>query len=406
MPHQSCKCEDVIVIGAGAAGLAAASELVRRQVACTVLEQSDRVGASWVCRHPQLQLNTHRLLSGLPGWPIPKSAGPFPGRDAYVAYLEAFAERMGVRPVFGVTCKQLFRDGANWLVQTNAGIRRTHHVVVATGFDRLPHIPQWPGADRYEGQLIHASRFGRAERYAGKRVLVVGAGNSGTDVINHLAGVGVERLWVSVRHGPTVIPKRLFKLPLQISSPFLAMLPVAAGDLVLNRTERVAFGNLAGWGLPKHPDGAVRRLSEHAIAPAIDDGFIAALKSGLVEVVREVTGFDRCCVQLADGEKIAPDIIVCATGYKTGLDPIVGHLGILDDLGRPSINGAEQCPACPGLWFTGMRPAIDGTLRAAGRAGRKIARSIDRTIRTDRHAVPRLEAGCGAANAQPEPDMP
>ena len=96
---------------------------------------------------------------------------------------------------------------------------------MATGHERLPAIPDWPGREGFAGELIHAARFGRADRFRGKRVLVVGAGNSGTDVLNHLVRQETAALWVSVRNGPTVLPTRVLGIPLQLLSPLMAPLP-------------------------------------------------------------------------------------------------------------------------------------------------------------------------------------
>jgi cation diffusion facilitator CzcD-associated flavoprotein CzcO len=156
-------------------------------------------------------------------------------------------------------------------------------------------------------------------------------------------------------------------------------------DAMLALTERIAFGRLAKWGLRKHRKGGISRLLDSGTAPAIDNGFIAALKAGRVTVVPEIESFDRTGVRLADGRCIEPDVVIAATGYRTGLESLLGHIDVLDAAGVPRIHGDQQMDACPGLWFTGMQPRLTGFFQLARGNARKIARAIER--RLDFHAA-------------------
>lgn len=301
---------------------------------------------------------------------MPRSAGAFPDRDNVVRYLDEYARTTDIPIEFGVRAEHLQLDQDEWLVETNRGPRRARNVVIATGPDSVPHIPEWPGRERFVGELIHSAQFGDLERYRGKSVLVVGAGNSGADVLNHLASIETGPVWVSVRYGPTVFPTWLWGVPGQRTSTLTEPLPVWMADGMLNLTERIAFGNLRRWGLRKHPDGGATRLLRDGVAPAIDNGFIAGLKAGRTTVAPEIKRFTDREVELSDGRKLQPDVVICATGYRTGLDTLVGYLGILDDLGNPQIHGNGQDPRYPGLWFIGMQPRLVGMFQAATRAVR------------------------------------
>ena len=366
----------VVVIGAGSSGLAVAKLLRRRGITVRVIEKACRAGDAWYHRHPQLRLNTHRQLSSLPGLPMPKSAGPFPARDDVIGYLDEYARRLDAPIDYGVEVTSIAQSGCNWAVSTSAGVYNARHVVVATGYDRQPHLPCWKGRALFRGPLIHAANFGDLASYRGKRVLVVGAGNSGSDILNHLSTIETDRVWVSVRHGPIVFPRRLWGIPVQRLSPLFALLPTSAVDRLLQLTEFLAFGQLAKWGLPRHPLGGATRLLETGTAPAIDNGFIAALKAGRSEVVAEIESFEADRVRLIDGRFVEADIVIAATGYRTGLQPMLGHLDILGDAGEPLFHGAEQLQHCPGLWFTGMRPRLTGFFHMAGKTAREIAAAI------------------------------
>lgn len=366
----------VIVIGAGLSGLAVARALKCRGASVRVFDKARRTAESWRRRHPQLRLNTHRWLSSLPGLPMPRSAGAFPSRDTVIRYLEDYADRVDVPIHLGVTVQRVEPGQQGWRVDTNTGNFFADHVVIATGRDQAPLIPAWPGKGEFTGQIRHAADLGSLDQYRGRRILVVGAGNSGTDVLNHLATIDTASVWVSVRHGPVVFPKRLAGLPVQLLSPVLERLPAVIVDRMLTVTERIAFGRLSRWGMKRHRTGGATRLIEEGTAPAIDDGFIDSLKAGRAKVVPEVEAFTAHRVKLADGNSIDPEVVLCATGYLTGLDGMLGHLGVLDARGAPLINGTEQDPRYPGLWFTGMRPGLSGFFLAARRNAAGIARAV------------------------------
>jgi len=369
----------VLIIGAGLSGLAAAYALKQRGIEARIVEMANAIAAPWRWRHPQLRLNTHRVHSSLPGLPMPKDAGTFPSRERVIRYLEDYANFIRVPIDFGVTVSRVKPVGRDWSIETNAGDYSAKHVVVATGHDRIPSMPDWKGRDTFQGELIHSAAFGAVDRYRGKRVLVVGAGNSGSDILNHLSRIETKQLLVSVRHGPVVFPTWLLGVPVHFLAPVFEMLPVPLVDRMLNLTERLAFGNLARWGMRKHAVGGATRLLQSSIAPAVDDGFVDALKAGRITVLPEISGFDGQQVRLANGQTVEPDVVIAATGYRTGLESMIGHLGVLDVDGRPTINAGQQASTCPGLWFTGMSSHLGGYFREAAKAGAAIAKEIERS---------------------------
>ena len=367
---------NVIVVGAGATGLATAQALKAAGIEVRVLEKEPRVAEVWRGRHRQLHLNTHRRLSGLPGMTMPPAYGAFPARDDMVRYLEDYAATITPQISFDTPVSRVDKAKTGWEIETPGDTLHADNVVIATGADRVPYMPDWPGTDGFGGEILHAANFGDAARYRGRRVLVVGAGNSGTDLLNHLASVETGEVWVSVRHGPAMAPTRFLGFPTQLISPLLDALPLAAADRVLDLTDWLAFGNLRKHGLPRHWQGGATRLAETSTAPAIDKGFVAALKAGKVTVVPEIERFEPTAVRLTDGQRVEPDIVVAATGYRTGLAPMLGHLGVLDEREAPVVHGDQQDPRWPGLWFNGMRPPLSGTLGAVGRTGQRIAAAI------------------------------
>ncbi|WP_192248562.1 flavin-containing monooxygenase [Mesorhizobium caraganae] len=368
----------VIVIGAGGAGLTAAHALLKAGVQVMVLEKEARLAEPWHRRHPQLHLNTHRDLSALPGVSFPAGTPAFPHRSAIIRHLNEFRAVHRLPVEFGVSVDEIALDGDHWLVQTSAGPRLARHVIIATGRDRQPVIPAWKGMKAFAGRVIHSAEFGDANDYAGRKILVVGAGNSGFDALNHLARVDTAQIWLSARNGPALLPKRIGQIAVHRFSPILARLPFKLADAVMAATQRLVFGDLAAFGLPPTPSGGASRLASDYTAIAADDGAVDAIKDGRIIVVPTVREFTRDTVIFDNGVTIQPDIVIAATGYRTGLEAMLGKLGVLDKKGVPLFNGADSDPKLPGLWFTGMRPSIRGCFANARIQAKAIAARIAR----------------------------
>jgi len=249
-----------------------------------------------------------------------KEYGDFVPRDAVVEHLETFARQLDLPIRFETDVRKISRRADRWRIETNQGPFEADHIVVATGREKHPHIPDWPGRDSFKGEILHAAALGDLARYAGRNVVVIGAGNSGTDVLNHLSRVATGEVWVSLRHGPTIMPTRLLGFPTHRLARMFAMLPLPILDAMLALTERIAFGNLSRHGFRKHSKGGGTRLQRDGITPALDDGFVNAVKLGKMQIVKETVGFDARHVQLSDGRKLKPEIVICATGYRSGLE--------------------------------------------------------------------------------------
>jgi len=370
--------ERVVVIGAGPAGLAAAWAIGQAGLDPLVVERAGAVAASWRARHDQLRLNTHRMFSHQPGARIPRRYGPFPARDDYVAYLERYAA--GMRIQFGTAVARIDRAGQGWhlgLGDGSGGISAAH-VVVATGPDAEPVMPAWPGMDSFPGTLIHAGQFRRTGEMAGRDVLVVGPGNSGVDLLNHLVRGDAARLWLSARSGMNIAPLRLAGIPMHPVSIACRRLPRRLQDANVRAVQRLAFGDLRGYGYPRSELGAFTRLAADGVTIAVDDGFVRALKSGRVTMkpgVERIEGRDVC---FADGSACAPDVVICATGYRPALAELVGHLVALDESGMPPFTGPSSSPLHPGLWFFGLDSSIYGNMHIHRGQARQLARLIAR----------------------------
>jgi cation diffusion facilitator CzcD-associated flavoprotein CzcO len=372
----------VAVIGAGAAGLGVAAELQRRGVeGVVVLERSDHVGSSWRGRYDGLELNTDRRLSALPRHPIPRAAGSWPARDDYIAYLEDVVQRSEIDVRFGVEVERLDRTDDGWRLATTGDSLHTGQVVVATGYDRVPRMPAWPGQDSFAGELLHGSRFRNPAPYRDRDVLVVGAGNTGTEIATRLAAGRAGRVRLSFRTPVNIMPPEF----MGVSATLLARMSEGSPAWVVDRVgflmQRLAWGDLKPYGMPRSPHGIATELRVRGLGATLDRGFVAALKAGSVELVPAVEALDGSDVVLAGGERIQPAVVIAATGYRHGLERLAGHLGVLLASGRPAEPTGRAHPSAPGLYFNGFWLPLSGQLPAMRRTSVRIARAIARERR-------------------------
>lgn len=374
MPH-------AVVIGAGPGGLAVAAMLRRRGVEAEVLERAPQIAASWRGHYDRLHLHTVRWLSHLPGYPIPREYGKWVARDDVVRYLESYAHHHRLAVRCGVTVHRLDRaPRGGWALQTSDGQRHAPAVVVATGHNHTPTVPEWPGRDGFAGTLLHASQYRSGAAFAGRSVLVVGSGNTGAEIAVDLVESGAAAVEVAVRTPPHVVLREQYGVPSLALGVAFRHLPPRVFDPIARAIRRLSVGDLSPYGLPTPTDGLYERVRRDDAIPLVDVGFVAALKRREVRVVAAVTGFDGAEVVHADGTRSRPEVVIAATGYRRGLEPLVGHLGVLGPDGRPRVRGAATDPAAPMLWFTGYTNPISGMFRELGIDARRIARSVARQL--------------------------
>jgi putative flavoprotein involved in K+ transport len=249
--------------------------------------------------------------------------------------------------------------------------------VVATGHNHTPYIPDWPGRNTFSGDLLHASDYRHAGPYAGRDVLVVGVGNTGAEIAVDLVEGGAARVRLAVRTPPHIMRRTTAGWPAQASGILVRRLPTTVVDRLAPYIARISVPDLSAYGMPRPTTGLYARVRDGAI-PVQDVGLIAAVRAGRVEPVAAVERLDGDKVRLSDGADISPGVVIAATGYKPWLEPLVGHLGVLDSRGRPVVRGASTPPGAPGLYFTGFTNPISGMLREIAIDARKIARAAAR----------------------------
>ena len=363
------------MIGAGPAGLAVAATLRQRGLSSVVLERATSVGSSWQQRYDLLHLHTIRWLSGLPGGRIPRRFGRWVSRDDFVRYLDGYAQQFDVRPEFGVEVSRIDRGENAWRLTTSTGTRDAWAVVVATGYSLVPYLPDWADRDRFSGILLHSADYREPTAYRGKRVLVVGAGNSAAEIAVQLADAGAT-VTQSVRTPPNIVRRDTLGIPSQLFSIALKHAPAPVMNSVVGLLRKVSVPDLAGYGLPPPKGDGFSQFLRTATVPILDHGFVERVRDGRITIVPAVDHLDGDRVVLADGSDVQPDVVIAATGFRPGVADMVGHLGVLDAHGIPTVHGPQTLPKLPRLYFVGIEVRLSGLLHEIGLEARAVGRAM------------------------------
>jgi putative flavoprotein involved in K+ transport len=368
--------DQTVIVGAGPAGLAVAATLRQLDVPFSVLERSDSVGAAWQGRYDSLRLHTIRWLSGLPGVAIPRRHGRWVARDDLIDYLAAYARRFDIRPELGVEAIRMDHDAAGaWRIDTSEGPRDARAVVIATGYSRMPHVPEWPGRESFTGTIVHSADYREPSSHRSQHVVVVGAGNSAAEIALELTEIA-KQVDLSVRTPPNIVRRDTLGVPSQLIGIALKRAPERLMNPAAAALRRLTFPDLTDFGLPAPPGDGFTQFLRTRTVPILDHGFVAAVRSRLIRVVPPIERFDADEVRHADGSTARPDAVIAATGYRPDLDSLVGHLGVLDENGMPRVHGATTLPHAPGLHFVGIDVRLAGLLREIGLEARAVGRAL------------------------------
>ena len=367
---------DAIIVGAGPAGLACAVTMRAAGLDVTVLEKADSVGAVWRRHYDRLHLHTDRNRSGLPGMAMPRAYPTYPSRVQMVAYLESYAAHFDIRPVFNTTVSRIRRDGVQWCADADDSTITAPVVVVATGIADAPYRPSWPGSDLYRGAVVHSSEYRNPAPYQGKRVLVVGFGNSGGEIALDLANAGID-VALAVRSPVQILPRELLGFPILAWAILYRRLPARVVDVVNAPILRLAIGRIEDLGLHRAAKGPRQMVEEDGRVPLIDIGTLDRIRDGSIKVRG---GIDRLTSEGAifdDARSEQFDAIILATGFRPNLRQLLPDVkGVFDNHGMPLVTG--RATDAPGLYFCGQITSPTGQLREIGIEAQQIADSAKR----------------------------
>lgn len=355
----------VLIIGAGPAGLAVAACLKQQNIDFILLERSAQVGSSWRNHYHRLHLHTAKGFSGLPDMPFPVDYPRYPSRQQVIDYLDAYAAHFELNPIFNQTVTAVFEQNGRWQTQTNDATYTSDFVVMATGLNQVPTIPTFADQEQFKGQILHSSRYTNGAAYRGQNVLIVGFGNSGAEIALDAYEYGAK-VGLSVRSPVNVIFQERFGIPLQLMTIMMNPLPAPMIDMLTTPLVNLTFGNLAPYGLQKPPYGSAHQVRRHLKIPVIDPGIIKKIKSREIKVYPGIERFTPDGIVFTDGTTHPFDVVVLATGFRTNLDALL----------PPDVISTMPPKTRDGLYFCGYYNAITGLLREIGIEARQITKDI------------------------------
>jgi cation diffusion facilitator CzcD-associated flavoprotein CzcO len=370
---------DAIIVGAGPAGLACAGTMRAAGLDVTVFEKAGDVGAAWRRHYDRLHLHTDRNHSGLPGMAMSRDYPAYPSREQMIAYLESYAARFEIKPVFDTAVSRLFRDGAQWRADTAQGSIAAPIVVVATGIADAPYRPSWPGSESFAGAVIHSSEYRNPAPYEGKRVLVIGFGNSGGEIALDLANADID-VALAVRGPVQILPRDLLGFPILSWAILYRRLPARLVDVINAPVLRLAVGDIEKLGLRRATKGPRQMVEEDGRVPLIDIGTVARIKDGSIKIRGGIDRFMTDGVIFTGESTEKFDAVILATGFRPDLRKLLPDVNaVFDQHGMPLVTG--QRTSAPGLYFCGQITVPTGQLREIGIEAQRIAQSAREYLR-------------------------
>ena len=342
---------DVIVIGGGQAGLAAGYSLRRTGLRWAIVDQQERPGGAWPRAWRSLRLFSPARYSSLPGWLFP-AGDDYPTRDQTIEYLAQYEERYGLNVRRPVHVSAVHRDGGGFRVESDAGEWRARAVVSATGTWAAPVIPAWPGRELFRGTQVHSSAYEAPEAFAGRRVLVVGGGNSGAQILAEVSQVA-DATWVTLTP-PTFLPDH-------VDGRYLFEYATAVYRAEQQGREPPPAADLGGIVM---------------VAPVVE-----ARERGVLAAVPPFERFTATGVVWPDGREEPVDAVIWCTGFRAALEHL-RPLGVVDENGHIPVRGTRSVRE-PMLWLVGYgnwTGFASATLIGVGRRARATVGEIGKAL--------------------------
>jgi cation diffusion facilitator CzcD-associated flavoprotein CzcO len=368
---------DVVVIGAGPAGLAVGACLRKAGVSFIILERGEKVAWSWHRHYERLHLHTIKQLSSLPYAPFPAAYPRYVPRNLMIEYLERYAANFDLMPRFGETVRSVRRNGNDWLIEGTSSLIRAFDVVVASGFNAEPVMPFVPGMEKFAGRVIHSAAYIDAKPFAGQSVLVIGMGNTGAEIALDLSEGGAQTT-ISVRDGVHIVPRDLFGIPIQIVATVATkILPSTASDTLFPRILDFALGDLSKHGIKRPKEGILQRVASSARIPVIDVGTVRKISEGAIKIAPGISAITDDGPIFVGGSKGKFDAIIFATGFS----PDYRSFLQIDDIKAPANQTFVKQNSESTIYFVGFNNSVSGLLRQISREAVQVARDIVRRRR-------------------------
>lgn len=337
------KVYDTIIVGGGQAGLSVAYFLRRHKLDYLILDDQDKAGGSWPHTWKGLKLFSPTAFSSLSGWAMPKGATEYPTRDDFIAYLEAYEARYQFPILRNTHVSNVYKEDSLFRIETSSGVYYSKALVSATGTANAPFLPQYGGQDLFGGSQIHSSSYYTPDEYAGKKVLIVGGGNSGAQILAEVSKVATT-LWVTLNE-PVFLPDDI------------------DGRYLFDAATRKYQGR-----------GSDERLSLSSIVAV--ESVREARNRQVYKARRPFKSFYREGIIWPNNQKEEIDAVIWCTGFKTNFSHLRG-LDLIED--QRIITQHTRSVKEPMLWLVGYgnwTGFASATIYGVGKTARATGREI------------------------------
>ncbi|XP_057964091.1 probable indole-3-pyruvate monooxygenase YUCCA5 [Malania oleifera] len=373
-----------VIVGAGPSGLAVAAGLREQGVPYVVLERADCIASLWQKRtYDRLKLHLPKQFCQLPKLPFPENFPEYPTKKQFIDYLESYAKHFEINPQFNECVQSAKYDETCglWRVRTTVGSSRSEieyicqWLVVATGENAECAIPEIEGLGEFDGEVIHACDYKCGEKFQGKRVLVVGCGNSGMEVSLDLCNHNAMPSMV-VRSSVHVLPREVLgKSTFELAVLMMKWLPLWLVDKLVLILAWLVLGNVEKYGLKRPSIGPLELKNIRGNTPVLDIGALEKIKSGGIKVVPGIKKFSKNNVELVSGEKLHIHSVVLATGYKSNVPSWLKEDELFSKNGLPKAPFPNGWKGKAGLYAVGFtRRGLSGASSDAIKTAQDIGR--------------------------------
>ncbi|MFS8008037.1 putative indole-3-pyruvate monooxygenase [Helianthus anomalus] len=350
-----------VIVGAGPSGLAVGAGLHQQGVPFVILERADCIAALWQHNtYDRLKLHLPKQFCQLPYFPFPPDFPEYPSKYQFIEYLETYAKKFEISPRFNESVQSAKYDETCglWRVRTVAGECEVEYIcrwlVVATGENAEKVVPEFEGLDEFEGTVMHACDYRSGEAFEGKRVLVVGCGNSGMEVSLDLCHHNALPSMV-VRSSVHILPREIGgKSTFELATALMKWLPLKVVDKILLVLASCILGNLEKYGIKRPTKGPLQLKNIKGKTPVLDIGALQKIKSGKIQIVPGIKKFTSGRVELVNGANLEIDSVILATGYCTNVPSWLKEESLFSKEGMPIRPFPEGWKGKAGVYAVGF----------------------------------------------------
>ncbi|KAB1204546.1 putative indole-3-pyruvate monooxygenase YUCCA4 [Morella rubra] len=366
-----------IIVGAGPSGLAVSACLSEHGVPSVILERSNCIASLWQHKtYNRLKLHLPKQFCALPLLGFPENFPKYPTKDQFVSYMESYAVRFSIRPRFNQAVQSAEFDSSCgfWKVRTQDVEYISRWLIVATGENAEPVIPEIAGMERFRGPVVHTSSYKAGSDFANQRVLVVGCGNSGMEVSLDLCRHNAVPHMV-VRNTVHVLPREMFGFStFGVVMALQKWFPLKLIDNFLLLVANLTIGNTEQLGLHRPKTGPIELKNVTGKTPVLDVGTLSQIKSGKIKVVEGVKEITRNGAKFMDGQEKEFDSIILATGYRSNVPTWLKACDFFTKDGMPKTPFPDGWKGENGLYTVGFtRRGLLGTTYDAVKIASDIA---------------------------------